>query len=123
MKKASISIVMGLFALVAFCTATPSEATLGISNVVATFNPVTCKLDVTWDTAAKSSSKVFWGTSCASLTSNATGSDCVTSHTVSFSVPGFNVNDRIYFKVESATNCETDESSCTFKVRDPCIDD
>ncbi len=113
--------VMGLFVLVALCTATPSEATLGISNVVATWNSITCQLDVTWLTAAKSSSKLFWGTSCASLTSSATGSDCVTSHAISVSVSGFNVDDRIYFKVESATNCETDESSCTFVVVQYCI--
>ena len=114
-------IVLGLILLTGMLTAAdPAFAELGMNTPQATIDPVTCTMTVTWTTDALSSSKVYYGTNCASLTYNATGYDCVAVHSVTFDVSGFG-DVRIYFKAESATNCETEQSSCLFKKRGLCI--
>lgn len=113
--------ILGLLLLAVMVVFADSAlADLGMSVPVATVDPLACTMTVTWTTDAKASTKVYYGTSCGSLTYTATGDDCVTTHSVTFDVESFG-NVRIYFKAESATNCETQQSECKAKQRGPCI--
>jgi len=91
-----------------------------ISNVVRTFDATQCKITVTWTTNVKSSSTVYWGTSCGSLTHTATGTGNVTSHSVSFDAT-YIPRGSVYIKAESASGCDTEQSSCNSVRRDYCI--
>ena len=106
-----------------FTIADSSRASnITISNIQATVNAMTCEMTVTWTTNVEASSVVYYGTSCASLPGTATGTNCVTNHSVTFDVSSFGDN-YVYFKVESGTNCETELSSCQSKRRGLCMSD
>ncbi len=111
----SLVMLAGMFILV-----DSAYAALGMSTPVAMIDPEACTMTVTWTTFAKASTKVYYGTSCGSLTYTATGEDCVTNHSVTFDVESFG-DVRIYFMAESETNCETEQSDCMAKKRGPCI--
>jgi hypothetical protein len=119
MKKFRIVLVLVLLAGI-FVVSDSAIASLTMSTPVATIDPLACTMTVTWTTVALSSTKVYYGTSCGSLNYTATGANCVANHSVTFDVTSFG-NVRIYFKAESATNCETEESDCLFKKRGYCI--
>jgi hypothetical protein len=111
----SLALLAGMFIFV-----DAAYADLGMSEPEATVDPVACTMTVTWTTFAESSTKVYYGTSCGSLTEVAIGDDCVTEHSVTFDVESFG-DVRIYFIAESKTNCETAQSDCKAKKRGPCI--
>jgi hypothetical protein len=111
----SLMMLVGMFILV-----DSAYAYLTMSTPVATIDPLACTMTVEWTTVAKASTKVYYGTSCSSLTYTATGTDCVTEHSVTFDVKSFG-SGYIFFKAESATNCETEQSECLSKKRGPCI--
>lgn len=114
----SLALLAGMFTLV-----DSAYAQLAItSSVVAEVDAMECEMTITWDTNVKSSSKVYYGTSPGNLNYTATGDDCVMEHSVTFDVSSFG-NVYIYYKAESATNCETVQSSVGSKKRGLCMDD
>lgn len=119
MKRFHIILGLVMLAGMFFLVDSP-YANLTMSTPTATVDPVTCTMTVEWTTVAKASSKVYYGTSCGSLTYTATGTDCVTNHSVTFDVTSFGAG-YIFFKAESATNCETQQSECLSKKRGMCI--
>lgn len=114
-------VILGLVLLaVMFIFVGSAYAALGMTTPTATVDPLACTMTVSWNTDALSSTKVYYGTSCDNLIYTATGDDCVTTHSVTFDVTSFG-NVRIYYIAESATNCETEQSTCAAKKRGPCI--
>ncbi len=90
-----------------------------IYDVDWSFNAFLCEVTVTWMTNVKSSSKVYWGSSCSSLPNIETGANNVTSHTVVIDVTG--AGKKIGFKVESANSCDSAQSSCETATSGPCF--
>jgi hypothetical protein len=111
----SLALLAGMFVF-----AGSAYADLTMSEPQASINPLECTMTVSWTTVAECSTKVYYGTSCGSLTYTATGDDCTTEHSVTFDVTSFG-DVRIYFVAESGTNCETEQSQCKAKKRGPCI--
>ncbi|UCF05872.1 MAG: hypothetical protein JSV33_02205 [bacterium] len=110
----SLTLLVGMFTLV-----DSAYAQLEITNVTAEVDPLECEMTIEWDTNAKSSTKVYYGTDPGNLNYTATGDDCVLHHIVTFNVESFG-NVYIYYKVESATNCETAQETGS-KRRGYCI--
>lgn len=107
------------------CEADTSECTavvkdIVISNIQTSFNSLLCQFTVTWTTNVKSSSKVYFGSSCSSLSHTATGSNNITSHSVVCDVSGVS-GAAFAYKVESSNACDSEQSSCTTIRKDKCI--
>jgi hypothetical protein len=91
-----------------------------ISNINTFFNPFLCRMQVTWTTNVKSSSKVYYGTSCTRLIYDATGTGDTTSHSVVCDVS--ELTDNFAFKVESSSPCgDTETSSCQNEQKGSCF--
>jgi hypothetical protein len=112
-------IILMLVCVLAVAGATVAS-NITISDIQADMDGVTCTMTVTWETNVKSSSKVYYGLSCNNLVYEATGTNCVTNHSVQFDVYEFG-DVAIYYKVESGTNCETELSPCKSRRRGICI--
>lgn len=119
MKIRGVLLIAVAAAWMIVSVAPASASNITETNITASVDPVTCQMTITWTTNVKSSTKVYYGTSCGSLSNSVTGTDCVTSHSVSFDVSSYG-DVAIYFKVESGTNCETELSSCQSKRRGNC---
>jgi hypothetical protein len=92
-----------------------------ISNVSRTFDPFNCEFVVSWTTNVKSSSKVYYGSSCLLLPNTKTGPGDTTSHTVRIDASGYPLKYRMYTKPESSSGCDTAQGDCDVTVRDYCF--
>jgi len=92
-----------------------------ISNVNRSIDALACTMTVTWTTNVKSSSKLYWGNNCSSLTNTGTGAGNATSHAVTVDISGVRANSRIYSKPESETGCDSAQGGCAFAFKYYCI--
>jgi hypothetical protein len=107
------------------CEADTSQCTavvkgIVISNILTSFDALRCRFTIVWTTNVKSSSKVYFGASCSSLSHTATGSNNVTTHVVVCDVSGIS-GAAFAYKVESSNACDSEQSSCTTIHKDKCI--
>lgn len=92
-----------------------------ISDISRTFDPVECEFVVNWKTNVKSSSKVYYGSSCLLLTNTKTGAGNTTSHSVRIDASGYPLKYRMYTKPESSSGCDTEQGDCGVTVRFYCV--
>jgi hypothetical protein len=93
-----------------------------ISGETRTQDPFACTMTLSWTTNVKSSTKMYWGGTCASPANVDYGVGNTTSHSVSLPLDGFDVNERVYMTPESSTGCDTDVGSCAFLYRQYCLE-